>query len=266
MFHSESAPGQYEVVTGPLPPLEAADALVHTRETIYNIARKHGLRATLAPRLHIDGGSGAHTHISVHPTTGSSLPSRSYPSLLTAHEYHFLAGLMTHISSVVAFTLPLPQSYARMQDGIWSGGTWVCWGIDHREAPVRLANPSSPHSRNFEIRSVDGTANPYFVLSGLLSAGIIGIRDELALEMERCGERAAAKMSEAERAEKGITKQLPLDLESARRCLLEDHKIGEFIGEDVVKKFVVVNKTLERFMQPEDEDEVVTIARLVETY
>ena len=149
---------------------------------------------------------------------------------------------MTHISSVIAFTLPLPQSYARMQDGIWSGGTWVCWGIDHREAPVRLANPSSPHSRNLEIRSVDGTANPYFVLSGLLSAGIIGIRDRLALEMERCGELAAAKMSEAERAEKGITKQLPLNVESARRCLLEDRKIGEFIGEDVVKKFVVVNK------------------------
>lgn len=69
MYHSEAAPGQvrppilfprflvepilfqYEVVTGPLPPLDAADALVHTRETIYNIASKHGLRATFAPRL-----------------------------------------------------------------------------------------------------------------------------------------------------------------------------------------------------------------------
>lgn len=46
---------QYELVTGPLTPLEAADALVHTRETVYNIAAKHGLRATLAPTMHIDG-------------------------------------------------------------------------------------------------------------------------------------------------------------------------------------------------------------------
>jgi Glutamine synthetase, catalytic domain len=51
MYHSEAAPGQYEIVTGPLPPLQAADALIHTRETIYNIASKHGLRATLAPRV-----------------------------------------------------------------------------------------------------------------------------------------------------------------------------------------------------------------------
>lgn len=45
---------QYEVITGPQAPLEAADTLVFTRETIYNVANKHGLRATFAPRLHTD--------------------------------------------------------------------------------------------------------------------------------------------------------------------------------------------------------------------
>ncbi|KAJ8582819.1 hypothetical protein M405DRAFT_830015, partial [Rhizopogon salebrosus TDB-379] len=54
VYHSEAAPGQYEIVTGPLPPLEAADALVHTRETIFNMASKHGFRATFAPRLYLD--------------------------------------------------------------------------------------------------------------------------------------------------------------------------------------------------------------------
>ncbi|OAX31480.1 glutamine synthetase/guanido kinase, partial [Rhizopogon vinicolor AM-OR11-026] len=75
MYHSEAAPGQYEVVTGPLPPLEAADALVHTRETITNVAIKHGFRATFAPRINLDNcGNGAHTHISVHPVN-SKQPS-----------------------------------------------------------------------------------------------------------------------------------------------------------------------------------------------
>lgn len=54
MYHSEAAPGQYEIVTGPLEPLQAMDALVYTRETIYNIAAKHGLRATLAPRVFME--------------------------------------------------------------------------------------------------------------------------------------------------------------------------------------------------------------------
>ncbi|KIM64798.1 hypothetical protein SCLCIDRAFT_1212880 [Scleroderma citrinum Foug A] len=54
---------------------------------------------------------------------------------------------MAHLPSVIAFTLPLPQSYARMLDEIWPGRTWACWGLDHREVPVRIANPSSPYTR-----------------------------------------------------------------------------------------------------------------------
>lgn len=268
MFHSEAAPGQYEVVTGPLPPLEAADALAHTRETIYNIARKHGMHATLAPRLYANScGSGAHTHISVHSTSGPSPPSELHPSILTTHESRFLAGLMAHLPSVIAFTLPLPQSYARMTDGIWSGGTWASWGVEHKEVPVRLTNPSSPQTRNFEVKTVDGTASPYLVLAGLISAGIIGIRDQLELTVEGCGEKAAAELTEAERVEKRITKRLPLDVESARQYLLEDQKIGEMIGEEVVRKYVAVNKTLGGLIvQQETESEDAAVVRLVETY
>jgi glutamine synthetase len=53
-FHAESAPGQYEIVTGPLPPIEAVDTLVFTRDTIYNVAAKHGVRATLYPKVFKD--------------------------------------------------------------------------------------------------------------------------------------------------------------------------------------------------------------------
>lgn len=42
---------QYEIVSGPMPPIQAADALIRTRDTIVNIASKYGLRATFAPRV-----------------------------------------------------------------------------------------------------------------------------------------------------------------------------------------------------------------------
>jgi glutamine synthetase len=42
------------MVTGPLSPLEAADAVVFTRETIVNVAAKHGLHATFSPRVDAD--------------------------------------------------------------------------------------------------------------------------------------------------------------------------------------------------------------------
>ncbi|KAF9240408.1 hypothetical protein BU15DRAFT_87638 [Melanogaster broomeanus] len=265
MYHSEAAPGQYEVITGPLPPLEAADALVQTRETIFNIASKHGLRATLAPRLNVDNcGSGAHTHISVHGAQRGT--SRS--EYLTPLESCFLAGLLEHLPSVTAFTLPLQASYARMLDGIWSGGTWACWGVDNREAPVRLSNATSPSSRNFEIKSVDGTSSPYLSLAGLLSAGIIGIRDTQELTLKNCvGSQTAAQMTAAERKGMGITKRMPLNIEEARRYLLQDSAVVELLGSELVNAFVTVNETLGKGMERHDgEMESDVVARLVENY
>lgn len=56
-FHAESANGQFEFVTGPYDPLTAADNLVRTRETIYNIASKYNIKATLAPKVFADQGN-----------------------------------------------------------------------------------------------------------------------------------------------------------------------------------------------------------------
>jgi glutamine synthetase len=53
-FHAESAPGQYEIITGPLEPVQAVDALVFTRDTIYNVAAKYGVRATLLPKVYTE--------------------------------------------------------------------------------------------------------------------------------------------------------------------------------------------------------------------
>ncbi|KAF8548606.1 glutamine synthetase/guanido kinase [Imleria badia] len=265
MYHSEGAPGQYEVVTGPMSPLEAADALVHTRETIYNIASKHGLKATFAPRLALDSaGSGAHMHVSVRGKRSGTSASE----LLTPVESAFLAGLMHHLPSVIAFTLPLSASYARMLDGIWSGGTWVCWGVDNREAPVRLTKASSPSSRNFEIRPIDGTSNPHLAVAGVLACGILGVRDDLLLTVKNCDlPRTAAEMTVKEREALGITKRLPLNISEARRYLAADDTIKDILGSELVESFIRVNEMLAKVIdRREGEWESSAVARLVENY
>ncbi|KAI6021236.1 hypothetical protein EDC04DRAFT_2733082 [Pisolithus marmoratus] len=269
VFHSEAVNGQYEVVTGPLPPLEAADVLIHTRETIYNIAHKHGLRATLAPHLRRDKyGSGAHVHISVQEVPGTPpSPVWSEKPSLTRVEAQFLAGLLEHLPAVSALTLPLPQSYCRMTDGMHAGGTWVCWGVDNREAPIRLTNEAWPKSRNFEVKTVDGTSNPYLVLASLLAAGIIGIRDELNLVHDNCGGgRTAAEMTREERESKGVYRRLPLDIGTARKYLVEDEKLKELLGEEVVRVFVRVNEALGKAINRDGETEDMNETRLIEMY
>ncbi|KAH9477666.1 Protein fluG [Psilocybe cubensis] len=252
MYHAEAAPGQYEVVTGPLPPLQAVDALIHTRETIFNIASKHGMRATLAPRVFMDNcGSAAHVHISVHPSSGASpahLPL-STNSVLTPLESSFLSGVLAHLSSIALLALPTEPSYKRMADGVWSGGTYVCWGRDNREAPLRLCNASSPTSRNFELKTLDGTANPYLAIAAVLGAGLDGIEHGRELKIKECsGEKSAALLGSAGRAELGITERLPLSWKEARVNFEKSELVDEFFGAEFKTKFLAANKTLQEQM------------------
>ncbi|KAF8656956.1 hypothetical protein AX16_002311 [Volvariella volvacea WC 439] len=252
MYHSEGAPGQYEVITGPLPPLEAADALIHTRETIYNVASKHGLRATFTPRLFNNYcGSASHTHISVRSTLPPDF-NKSHgigSDFLTLAESQFLAGLLKHLPALTFLTCPTYASYARMADGVWSGGTYVSWGRDNREAPIRLCNAHFETSRNFELKSVDGTANPYIVLSGILAAASLGYTGQLPLNVRECGgpeRRSAADLSDEERKARGVHRRMPLNLEEAKKAFVEDEGMRSVLGEEFSKKFVSVNETLHR--------------------
>ncbi|KAJ6630997.1 hypothetical protein B0H10DRAFT_702781 [Mycena sp. CBHHK59/15] len=262
MFHPEAAPGQYEVVTGPLSPLEAADALIYTREIIVQIAAKHGLHATFAPRPFMNStGSAAHVHISVHSST-----EKKTASGLSKHESAFLAAVLDHLPAILAITLPTSASYKRMADGVWSGGTYVCYGTENREAPIRLTNAASPSSRNFEARFVDGTANPHLALAAVFAAGLIGLRTMMELQVKDCpGPQSAAQMTESERQALGITKRLPLNIGDARKNLEQDSALGDVLGRELVEKFLSVNKTLENALT-QDEHETQQLTRLVKFY
>lgn len=216
------------------------DNLVHTREIITNIAAAHGLRATYAPRVYLDSaGSAAHVHISVHAPNDTP----KTPEKLSQYESSFLAGLLPHLPAITAITLPIPASYKRMLDGVWSGGTYVCWGTENREAPIRLTNAGSPSSRNFEIRFVDATANPYLALAAILGAASKGIQDKAVLEMKDCtGSMSAAQMSEEERRTLGITQRMSLTWEQSREKFAKDEVLGKVFGPEMMQKFLAVNK------------------------
>jgi glutamine synthetase len=251
MYHAEAAPGQYEIITGPLPPLEAADAVVFTRETIINIAAKHGLHATFSPRVfpHTCGTS-AHTHISVHSTsqppakTLRANPNTNKKTTMTPLERSFLQSLLEKLPSSTAFTLPTEASYDRVQDRIWSCGTYACWGKENREAAVRLTGPPGGH--HFEVRSVDGTANPHIAFATLLGLGLIGIEKGLELRIEEVDD-SAVDLSAEERDRKGIMGRFEHTLSAARDLARRDEAINDILGKEFVQKYLSTNETMEKF-------------------
>lgn len=172
-MHSESHPA-YEFILPPLPPIQAIDTLYQTRQVIANVAESHGLRVTLHPHPIPVSGSGAHAHISLNSTSLTS-------DLLDTKELQFWAGVLAHLEAICAFALPEKESYTRIVEDHWSGGVWVAWGTQNREVPLRKSA-----ERRWEVRCLDGFANMYLVFGAIVAAGLLGLREEMEMELKDC--------------------------------------------------------------------------------
>lgn len=185
-LHAESGKGQFELAMGHTTCPLSADNLIYTREVIRAIARKHGLLATFVPKLALDDiGSGSHVHISLLRNGENVFMASGGSSKhgISSIGEEFMAGVLHHLPSILAFTAPIPNSYDRIQPNTWSGA-YQCWGKENREAPLRTACPPGIIDglvSNFEIKSFDACANPYLGLAAIGAAGIDGLRKHLRL-------------------------------------------------------------------------------------
>lgn len=185
------------------------------------------------------GGSGVHTNISIHSGTFQGEKSSKAPTL-TPLETVFLQSVLDNLQAICAFSLPTVASYARVADGVWSGGTYVTWGTENREATVRLCG--APGTHRFEIRCVDGTANPYLCLASILAATIHGLDTGKTLSVSSSLD-VAATLGEEKREELGIgERKLPLKLEEAREYLEKSEVLRKGLGDNFVTKYLAVNE------------------------
>ena len=219
-FHPESAPGQYEFVTGPLPPLEAVDALLATQDIIYSVAERHSMKATFVPKPYpMACGTGAHVHMSISPEDKHS---------------SFYAGILKHLPAIAAFTYSNAASYDRVQDSVWSGGRYVTWGTQNRETPLRKVEGS-----HWEMKCMDGLANKYLALAAILGTGLQGVLDKQPMMHKDCAADPALLDVEG-RKKLGIETQLPKDFPDALQSLDKDKVLRNIIGEDLVNVYLTV--------------------------
>lgn len=175
-------------------------------------------------------------HMSVSsPTQLGNGPCKGAP--FSELEGWFLQGVLDHLPALCAFMLPSPSSYERLTDYAWAGGTWCSWGRDNKDAAVRLCG--SPESGwNFEVKSIDGTSNPYLSTAAILYSGLLGIQQKAKLTIGDA-QKVAAAMTEQERAALGIKKKLAKDLNDAIALLKKDGELVKGLGEDLVDRYIL---------------------------
>jgi glutamine synthetase len=223
-LHAESAPGQFELVLAHAPPLEAIDNLIFARQVLADAVAEKGYVMTLHPKPFPNlCGTAAHAHMSICSPGGND-PAVYEP---------FYAGILNRLPSITAFTLPSPASWSRAVDGAWAGGTHVSWGTQNRETPLRKLKNS-----HWEIKCIDGVANPFFVMASLVAAGTLGFINKEPMHYKNmCVDPST--LSSEERAKYGVTQKLPGSTPAAVKALSDQKDLCAALGEAFVDRFIV---------------------------
>ncbi len=230
----EDANGQFEMNWDYDDCLRTADKHTFFKFMVKSIAENHDLRATFMPKPFSDlTGNGCHAHVSVWDKTGKKnlFHSKSDEMGLSALAYKFLGGIVHNAEAMCSFFNPTVNSYKRINAAPTnSGATWspnsVTYGGNNRTHMIRI-----PDEGRFELRLMDGAANPYLLQATVLAAGLDGIANK-----RDPGKRLDINMyTDADKA--GKVRKLPLNLLDAIRKTQKSAVLKEALGEDLVSSY-----------------------------
>ena len=227
-YYPELGHGQQEVPIRHAAALRAADNHVLLRETARAVAIRRGLWASFAPKpLPDQAGNGAHLHASLWSAGSNAFADPAGPLGLSPLGHHFMAGVLAHLPGLVALSCGSVNSYRRLAPSMWSGA-FTCYGMDNREAAVRVCSPvGSAGSVNLELKPCDSSGNPYLALGGFIYAGIDGIRRSLDPGEPLSVDPATLSLSERTRL---AVRRLPSSLGEALDALEADSLLMSALG------------------------------------
>ena len=230
----EDANGQFEMNWDYDDALVTADRHVFFKYMVKAITEKHGLRATFMPKPFPNlTGNGCHAHVSVWDKTGQNnlFEDSSDEMGLSTMAYHFMGGVLHNAQALTAIFNPTVNSYKRIDAQVTtSGSTWspnaVAYGGNNRTHMVRI-----PDRGRFELRLMDGAANPYLMQAGVLAAGLDGVENE-----RDPGKRLDINMYTEGHKIRGL-RRLPANLLDAIRLFEKSKVLRSGLGDALVDSY-----------------------------
>jgi len=178
--HEVATAGQTEIGLKVADLVKQADALVHYKYIIKNVAHRYGKTVTFMPKpIFMDNGSGMHTHISLWKEGKNIFYEMGKYADLSDSARYFIGGLFRHIEAILAFAAPLTNSYRRLVPG-YEAPINLVYSARNRSAAVRIPMYSeSEKAKRIEFRCPDPSCNPYLAFAAMLMAGIDGIENKI---------------------------------------------------------------------------------------
>ncbi len=236
----EDANGQFEMNWDFDDALKTADRHVFFKFMTKTIAENHGLRATFMPKPFANlTGNGCHAHVSLWDKAGNKnlFLNKKDDLGLSRLAYDGLGGIMYNATALSAFFNPTVNSYKRINASrTASGASWspnaVTYAGNNRTHMIRV-----PDDGRFELRLMDGSANPYLLQAGVVAAILDGIKNKrdpgepLHIDMYKEGHKVKS------------AKKLPATLLDALRLLEKSTVLREAMGDDLINAFIKLKMT-----------------------
>ncbi len=229
----EDANGQFEMNWDYSDSLVTADRHVFFKFMVKSLAEKHGLRATFMPKPFSNlTGNGCHAHVSVWDGNNNKFLDNKDELGLSKLAYNFLGGIMNNTQALSAFFNPTINSYRRINaPPTKSGATWspssISYTGNNRTHMIRI-----PDKGRFELRLMDGSANPYLLQAGIIAAGLEGINKKL-----NPGKPLHCNMYEDYKKYPNL-KKLPNDINEAILMLEKSKSLSNAFGIDVIQSYI----------------------------
>ena len=229
----EDANGQFEMNWDYSNCLKTADRHTFFKFMVKTIAEKHDLRATFMPKPFENlTGNGCHAHISLWKGKKNIFLDKHDKLGLSKTAYNFLGGIMKHASSLSTFFNPTINSYRRINAApTKSGATWspssISYTGNNRTHMIRVPDPG-----RFELRLMDGSANPYLLQASVLAAGIEGLSKRI-----NPGKPLFCNMYEDYKKYPKLSK-LPNELKDSLDKIENNKEMNKAFGTEVIKSYV----------------------------
>ncbi len=233
----EDANGQFEMNWEYSDCLTTADRHTFFKFMVKTLAEKHGLRATFMPKpFEKLTGNGCHAHVSLWNGNVNKFLDKSDRYGLNKMAYNFLGGIIKNAQSLSAFFNPTINSYRRINaPATKSGASWspssISYSGNNRTHMIRIPDPG-----RFELRLMDGSANPYLLQASIAAAGLYGIDNK-----SDPGELLTCNMYTDYENYPNL-ERLPDDLYESLEKLNENKIIKEAFGEEVVDSYLKLKR------------------------
>ena len=234
----EDANGQFEMNWDYSDCLKTADRHTFFKYMVKTIAEKHGLRATFMPKPFENlTGNGCHAHISVWQGKKNIFLDKSDKLGLSKIAYNFLGGVIKNASSLSAFFNPTINSYRRINaPPTKSGATWspssISYTGNNRTHMIRIPDPG-----RFELRLMDGSANPYLLQASVLASGLYGLKNKIDP-----GKPLHCNMYE-DHAKYPDLPKLPNELEQSLDQLENNKEMNDAFSKEVIKSYIKLRRS-----------------------